>query len=368
MSFSMIPSCRSLGSALVSADRGGTVRVWIVFCTGLLAGCVGESSLPAVSGPYDQAFSEEFRVELDTIPVATMGQVSEVLVLDDRILVTDQMSDRVVAFSLEGAFAGAVGRHGEGPGEFQNPRSLVEASDGTILVSDVSPRLTRLGTSLEVLDVFTVPEWPWVGRLDRVGEDVILFQPSNRSEGENFHRWSIDDGLEGAFDRRSDLVLSVPYWNATWTTHLAASADHIVVADNMIYPMRLYSPGWELRDTVGSAPPSWRQARKPYRGEFTATGAAQVGVDEWFRSFDVIDGIFVIDEHWLIVTHRRRVNEYRTDDEIRADVYVLDSDVRKVWEDVRLPGPILRGGGCAWMMVGAPPDPWTLACVEPRNP
>lgn len=172
MSFSMIPSCRSLGSALVSADRGGTVRVWIVFCTGLLAGCVGESSLPAVSGPYDQAFSEEFRVELDTIPVATMGQVSEVLVLDDRILVTDQMSDRVVAFSLEGAFAGAVGRHGEGPGEFQNPRSLVEASDGTILVSDVSPRLTRLGTSLELLDVFTVPEWPWVGRLDRVGEDV----------------------------------------------------------------------------------------------------------------------------------------------------------------------------------------------------
>ncbi|MEK9501943.1 hypothetical protein [Gaopeijia maritima] len=136
----------------------------------------------------------------------------------------------------------------------------------------------------------------------------------------------------------------------------------------MVYPVRIYSSGLEPRDTVGWAPPSWRQARKPEVGEFASTGAAQVGVDEWFMSFDVIDGLFVVDDRWLIVTHRRRVNEYRTDDEIRADVYALDLTVRKVWEDVRLPGPILRGGECAWTMVASPPDPWTLACVEPRTP
>ncbi|MEK9501942.1 6-bladed beta-propeller [Gaopeijia maritima] len=201
--------------------------MWFLLATTFWAGCVGESTLPPLSAPYDQAFTEEFRVELDTIPEATLGQVSDVLVLDDQILVTDQMSDRVVAFSMDGAFGGAIGRHGEGPGEFRDPQSLVEASDGTILVADVSPRLTRIGKSLELLGVFTVPEWPWVGHLARVGEDIILFQPSNRSEGENFHRWSIEGGLDGAFDRRSDLVLSVPYWNATWTTHIAVSSNHV---------------------------------------------------------------------------------------------------------------------------------------------
>lgn len=342
-------------------------RLFVLFMAVCLTSC-GSDSAPARTGSVDRVFVEESRVEFDTIPAATLGRIRDVLVLEDQILVADQMSDRVVAFSLDGSFLGAVGRDGDGPGEFRNPVSLLRANDGTVLVSDVSARITRVDEALELLDVFTVQDWSRVGRLNRVGQDIVLFQPSTRDEGQNFHLWSIDGGLGVAFDRRSELVLTVPYWNATWTTYLAASSDRVFIADNMVYPLRLYSLELELQDTVGSAPPSWRQARKPEYGEFASSEAQRFGADEWFRSFDLIDGLFPVNDRWLIVTHRRRVNEYRTDDEIRADIYSLDSGVVKVWEDVRMPGPVLQGGSCAWTVVAHPPDPWTLACLVPRPP
>lgn len=342
-------------------------RLCIALAGFCLPACVEDGS-PERSGSFDLAFVEESRIAFDTIPAATLGQISDVLVLDDQILVTDQMSDRVVGFSRDGTFRGAIGRNGDGPGEFRNPVSLLRANDGTVLVSDVSPRVTRIAESLELLDVFTVREWDRVGALSRVGQDVVLFQPSSRSEGENFHRWSTEEGLGEAFDRRSELVLTVPYWNATWTTHLAATSDRVFVADNMVYPLRLYSLGGELQDTVGAAPPSWRQARRPQVGEFASPEGQRTTTTEWFGSFDVIDGLFTVNDRWLIVTHRRRVSEYRTDDEIRADVYSLEAGVTKVWEDVRMPGPVLRGGTCAWTLAASPPDPWTLACLVPRSP
>lgn len=318
------------------------------------------------TGQAGDAFQEGPRVVLESSVIATMGRIRAFLPLADQLLVADAMSDRVLAFAPDGSFKGAVGRRGDGPGEFRVPHSLLEAPDGTILVADATPRLTRLSPTLGVLGVYRVDVPILVGGLALINDDILLFQGPSQVEGDNFVLWDRERGLGASFDPRSQLVLSVPYWNAAWLTLLAAGPTQLFVADNMVYPLRRYTLGREFVDTVGVAPSSWRQATKPEIGEF-ATLEGQRRAREWLRSFTVIDGLHTVGDDWLIVSHRERVNQYRTDDIIRADVYRVDR-VRKVWEDIRLPGPVLRGGDCAWVLVAQPPDPWTVACWSPRLP
>jgi formylglycine-generating enzyme required for sulfatase activity len=53
-----------------------------------------------------------------------------------RIYVADRFSDRVVVFDGSGAFNGAFGRSGEGPGEFGSPSALYFGTDGVLRVWD----------------------------------------------------------------------------------------------------------------------------------------------------------------------------------------------------------------------------------------
>ena len=69
---------------------------------------------------------------MDTLPIAIIGDITDILVFDEQILVTDRKSDRVLEFSPDGQFVRAVGRRGDGPGEFRSPLALLEAPEGTI--------------------------------------------------------------------------------------------------------------------------------------------------------------------------------------------------------------------------------------------
>lgn len=63
-----------------------------------------------------------------------------------NILVLDAMKGRITVFGPSLEFAGFIGRHGSGPGEYQYPNSFGQTADGRILVSDFS------GSSLTILD------------------------------------------------------------------------------------------------------------------------------------------------------------------------------------------------------------------------
>ncbi|MGD8289219.1 MAG: 6-bladed beta-propeller [Gemmatimonadota bacterium] len=327
-----------------------------------MTGCAKPRSLPA-TGEASQVFEEVSRVELDTSVVATIGRINDVLVLEDQILVADRTTDRVVAFDRDGTFVRAIGRRGSGPGEFRTPTALLEDADGTILVSQLNNRLTRLTPDLELIDVYETDVSTFIADLAMLGTQVLLFDGSYRADGDNYILWDHGSGREGTFDPRKELS-QVPYWNAAWSTHIAVGPRHVFVADNMAYPIRRYTLDRQFVDTVGTAPMSWSQARQPALGEFATPG--QQGAQEWLRSFTVIDDLFVVGGEWLIVTHRERVNEYPTEDLIRADVYRLTPSFHKVWTDIPLPGPILAGGPCAWVLAAVPPSPWTLACWRLR--
>ena len=58
-----------------------------------------------------------------------------------RIYVTDQPNDRVVVFDASGGYAGALGRSGDGPGEFRNPVAGAVDPSGSLVVWDSRRRI-----------------------------------------------------------------------------------------------------------------------------------------------------------------------------------------------------------------------------------
>ena len=321
---------------------------------------------PTRTGSASDAFVEVSRVTLDDSPIATIGQMRAFLPYGSQFLVADGMSDRVLLFAESGEFVKAIGRRGDGPGEFRTPLALLADTDSTILVSDLTARLTRLSPNLDLKAVYRVEVPLWVTQLTAVEGRILLTRLVDRTAIDNFVEWDPERGLGASFDPVNEVVIDVPYWNSSWMTLLTAGDDQLFAADNMVYPLRRYTSRGELIDTFGVAPPSWHQAYKPEWGEF-ATPEGQRKAQGWLRSFTLIDGIHSVGAEWLVITHREPVNRYSTDDVIRADVYRLGT-LRKVWQDVRIPGPVVRGGSCAWVVVRQPPDPWTVGCWIPREP
>lgn len=331
--------------------------VWLAACS--------EGASGPVTGETADAFAEISRVALDTAVVATIGRINDMLVLPERIVIADGMSDRVVAFRRDGQFQAAIGRRGDGPGEFRAPLAILQDVDGTILVSQLSPRLTRLTPELELVDVHPTDASNFISDLVLIDDQVTFLDTGYRTGADNYVLWDGESSRSGSFDPQSELA-GVPYWNATWSTYIAVGPDQLFVADNMVYPIRRYTHEFELIDSVGVAPPSWLEARKPSLGEFAQPG--QPGAQEWLRSFTVIGGLFFVDD-WLIVTHHASMGQHEPDETFQADLYRVSPEFRKVWEDVPLPGRIVTADDtCAWTIVEYPPSPWTFVCLQPRPP
>ncbi len=329
----------------------------------VLAGCTDPAPAGPASGVASDAFEEISRITLDTAVVATIGRLNAWLPQDDRVLVADGMTNRILSFGLDGTYQGAVGGPGEGPGEFQTPYGLLEMPDGSILVSDFTSRLTELTPDLSLRAVHRISESFLIGALTRVGDDVVLGHWMSRGSGHNFVRWEPTGGLGPTFDPRDDPP---PY--CTERALIASRSSDVIVAQSMHYPLRRYTSDGTLLDSLGTPPPSWRQASRPELNEFSITPEGQQRAREWQRSYSVIDGLFALGDDWLLVAHRDPTSQYREDDAIRADLY-RGRPLAKVWEDVLLPGPVLGSGDrCAWVVVQQPPDPWTLACWAPRAP
>ena len=72
---------------------------------------------------------------------------------DGNILALDAMKGRISIFDSSLEFAGFIGRHGAGPGEFQYPNCFAQLSDGRIVVADFSgATVTIFGSDYAFID------------------------------------------------------------------------------------------------------------------------------------------------------------------------------------------------------------------------
>lgn len=99
---------------------------------------------------------------------------------------------------------------------------------------------------------------------------------------------------------------NVPYW-PSWVSILGAKVELTVfAATDFAYVVRAYGTDGSWGDSIVTTPPSWRQARRPERGEFEDASASDLRA--YFSSFNVITGLAAVSEGVLIVTHGRLVD------------------------------------------------------------
>ena len=99
-------------------------------------------------------------------------------------------------------------------------------------------------------------------------------------------------------------VGEVPYWPSWMRIYGATTGSTVFAATNFTYAIRVY--GGDGVDSISVAPPSWRQARRPERGEFAYSTAAEDRA--YFRSFTFLTGLAAVSDGVLIVTHGRYVD------------------------------------------------------------
>jgi hypothetical protein len=233
--------------SVVRADSGG---VEVVSITG---------ELPVLP----RTFEERFVLGGASEGPESFFQLSNALVdvdPDGFIYVLDPMNHRIVRFSPDGEVAGAVGRRGEGPGEFGQPFALAVGEGGVLVVADRARnsllRLTPEGEALpslpvqapiygaaEVAVVGSTPVfrwWQWTGRnsgfaqLIWGGEDLrVVAQVENSGDEGDRSFPSCPEGFPGGKYLDPGLV---------WTTSRAGAA----VTPTHGYEIRVFSPEGEL--------------------------------------------------------------------------------------------------------------------------
>ena len=101
-----------------------------------------------------------------------------------RIFVADGMSERVLVFDVDGRFLRAIGRAGEGPGEFRSPTALALTGSGHLAVWDARRGIiSRWSPNGELLDEQQAPVNYWgPGFVIRRGQVLAVTQSTSGSE------------------------------------------------------------------------------------------------------------------------------------------------------------------------------------------
>lgn len=137
------------------------------------------------------------RVRLGSMDGAhdAFGRIMDVaLSRSGRILVADDQNHRVVVFGPDGRYVGAVGRRGQGPGEFQSPWQVAADPQDSIFVWDVSlARISVFDPGLKFVRSFRVPPQWVVNDVRFLPDGRLLLAAYGREERGALH---IVDRLE----------------------------------------------------------------------------------------------------------------------------------------------------------------------------
>lgn len=145
--------------------------------------------------------------------------------------------------------------------------------------------------------------------------------------------------LAAAMSPAPRVVLETPYWTSVFRRLGAMGGGRTFVATSLCYPIFVYDEAGHLQDSLGSPPPSWRQARRPKPGEFPPERG-----NDWnayLRSFTVLEALAVVADSVLVVSHGQLVG--RGEEPYRlvpttVDVYVGQ---RKIATDLPSPGALV---------------------------
>ena len=359
------------GPARQEALRGKATRplvllLWLLTACGEPGVRGGDGSRPSPpSLSFDALFKLEARIGLEE---PDSGLITGVPGIDvdagGRLLVPEPALAEVRVYSPGGRLLQRLGRRGDGPGEFRRPLAAAFAPDGSVYVTDAGvPRITRFTPSLAFDTVFLLHSAYFAAQIEPVPEGVVVFAMREGPDARLYDVYSSRGELRVSFHAMHPLIRSVPGWITAARSNLAVGAGHIYIAENLLYPFARYDRAGRLVDSVGTPPPSWTAASRPEPGAFQGADA-WTRFQRWRRTFTTISGLGIYRDSLLLVVHKTldpRVVAYE-ESRYRLDLYRLGAELRKLAQDIELPGPLLHAGEKVYILLAAPPETerWTL--------
>lgn len=181
---SAVIACSIIGCVGTESDPPGTVGTWVGTITteGDITTVVNESG--SVWGG-EATLVEEASIGVEAGPDEFMlGRIRGVAATDDRIFVLDDSAGVVRVYDDGGVHVRDLGGPGQGPGEFNDPRSIAVAEDGTVYVFTGDLRVKVFSPDGEPAGAWeTHAEARYgAGRMPTVSRDGTLWLPDYVAE------------------------------------------------------------------------------------------------------------------------------------------------------------------------------------------
>ena len=330
------------------------------------------------SPPFEEVFETAEVIVLGEDPSDSIAEVGKFFERrDGGFVISDRLLPRVRTYGRDGSLEAAFGRFGDGPWEFRTIRDVAEVADGRIAVTGaqngavtyLTPHLTPHSTLL--IEDFTA------SMLLPFGRDFVF---TGRARDVNmvaemdgiFHRLV---GSAVSWSSWNTLAASKPYWNALGGLHGAVAGDSVYVMAGLLYPVTILSPAGDSVGSIGTPAPGFRRVPELQPGALAFAGgegaAVQAGtvIKELIESFDLVTGMDVVDDDYLVLTvGRHDPNQpwfpFKQLD-VSVEAYGRHTG-EKLFENVPLPegSKVLGGGRYLYVLLNPEMPPWRIAKYE----
>jgi len=338
-------------------------RVRLVPAIVALAACGGRGA-PAREA-VDARLVETARVALQEAPADPIADIESVR---DRpgggFILADRQASRVRLFDASGSIDGVLGGPGDGPGELREPTAALELDDGRVLVVQrADPRLTVFSPGAAPA-VRSVPGH-YGFLIEHAGPRILVGAATRETR---FALISLDAESAISFGVIDPAVDATPLWIWFATNSAAVLGDVIAVSTSFFPRIRLFDLDGDSIGALGEPPADWVPPSAPPISDVSGPGDRE-RIEAWARSFTVVRRIVALGDSLLVVEYGR--HEPAEGDPYRvvptsADIYRLDG--ARIASGIDLPGPVVGGGRRLLVLVAEPPDPWTVAAYEWRDP
>lgn len=251
------------------------------------------------------SFHDVFTV-LDTVTLfendTVINVIPYVFVDGESYIVADSREHRVRAYDPAGGLLWQVGREGEGPGEFRNPRVGARLHDGRLAVLQFNDRITLFDSvPRSVLGTYRTP-FQRIENAAAVGPETILVSAllGTDFDAPRLHVWTV--GAE-----RPDTSFFSPFSSTE-------IRDAAIIGGFVQFAVRgdTVAATWSLSDSVylfsadgrrlGAVPFGSRYFRTPST-EPPARGAAPQDHLAWLASFNYAGGVWWVTPQLLAVQY-----------------------------------------------------------------
>jgi hypothetical protein len=165
------------------------------------------------------------RIELGELDEFTFGAISDFLIYEDAIFISDSKSTRLYKFSLKGKLLKTAGSEGRGPGEFEMGPRLIAAANNRIYANSISPWLHIFDSNLDYIenkeiiksalnlhDITSDGVNLMMAATQFYKEDIFIYQPKSNSTNSIELDFKLEPGLLSKFD----LLKVGDNWLVAW--------------------------------------------------------------------------------------------------------------------------------------------------------